>query len=68
MLVPEANWRVRVIALKLQGALDDLNWGELLWMLNPRSPYYLEPILTTKSPYLTIQLARGIRRIWRRKV
>lgn len=53
-LVPEVNWRARVIALRLGGDISDLSWPELLRMLRPGSRYYLKGILETRNPYSVI--------------
>jgi alcohol dehydrogenase (cytochrome c) len=54
MEVPEIEWRIKVIALKARGGIDDLGWSETIRMLLPSSGVYLEPILETGSPYSSI--------------
>jgi alcohol dehydrogenase (cytochrome c) len=53
--VPEINWRVRVVALKLGGQLIEVDWSELLAMLMPGSRIYLESLAETQNPYASIE-------------
>jgi alcohol dehydrogenase (cytochrome c) len=53
--VPGANWRARVIGLKVSGQLPDLRWRELYTMMGPGSLFYLEPILESRNPFQTIK-------------
>jgi alcohol dehydrogenase (cytochrome c) len=50
-----ARWRATVLASKLTGDLEDLSWLELLSMLRPGSPFYLEGLADTPSPYAVIR-------------
>src|ERR1041384_5071109 len=49
------RWRLGVVRLKLTGQMPDMQWGELLHMLQPGSGYYLAPLLSNHSPYATIE-------------
>lgn len=49
------RWRSQVALLKLRGQLPELSWGELAHMVDPRGPYYLEPIVRTRSPYASVK-------------
>jgi len=55
LAIPEIEWRIKVIALKAQGGIDDLSWAETTAMLLPNSNVYLKPILETGSPYSSIE-------------
>jgi alcohol dehydrogenase (cytochrome c) len=44
--VPAGRWRATLIWRKARGSLKEVSWGEFLHMLNPKSGYYLRPILT----------------------
>lgn len=53
--VPELNWRARVVAMKASGAINDLDWTELLGMIRPGSGVYLESIAESGNPYSVIR-------------
>lgn len=52
--VPQIHWRVRILAMKLGGEFSEIEWSELLRMLRPGSPIYLESLVDTRNPYLSI--------------
>lgn len=50
------QWRVHLVALKLQGSLDDLSWSETFDMLRPGNKYIdAELFAVTKSLYQSIK-------------
>jgi len=53
--VPTARWRAQVVMLKVRGRLPEISWGELLPMLHPSSPVYLEPLVENPNPYAVIR-------------
>ena len=52
---PATNWRLKVLRLKQGGELADITWLQLAKMLDPRSPYDLEPLVANKNLYLTLR-------------
>jgi alcohol dehydrogenase (cytochrome c) len=42
--VPGVRWRLEVIRQRLQGQHDDAQWGDLLRMVSPGSPFWLLPV------------------------
>jgi alcohol dehydrogenase (cytochrome c) len=53
--VPDLNWRASLLRLKIGGGLEGLEWSELLRMIRPGSPYYLEPLVSNPNPYSVIR-------------
>lgn len=56
--IPELNWRAEVIVLQARGKLVGIGWADLLPMLRPGSPIYLESITKTHNAYSTIRNPR----------
>ena len=52
---PELMWRAQLIAMKAQGRVYDLSWGELLKMARPGSGYYLKDLVDSGNPYGVIK-------------
>lgn len=55
---PALKWRAELLAMHARGDVFDLSSGELLRMLKPGSGYYLEPLLETGNPYMSIYNTR----------
>jgi alcohol dehydrogenase (cytochrome c) len=53
-LLRGGHWRLRVIALKVGGRLEDLSWVEMLRWLRPRSPVYLGDLANSGNPYVDV--------------
>jgi alcohol dehydrogenase (cytochrome c) len=53
--LPTARWRAQVVLLKVRGRLPEIAWGELLGMLGPSAPVYLEPLVENPNPYAVIR-------------
>jgi len=54
-LVPSLSWRAQVLAMRATGQLADIEWGELLEMLSPGSPFWVEPLTENPNPYAVIR-------------
>jgi alcohol dehydrogenase (cytochrome c) len=52
--IPGVAWRLQVLSMKSAGKLSDLGWGELLTMIAPGSPYYLQPLTANPNPFAII--------------
>jgi alcohol dehydrogenase (cytochrome c) len=48
------RYRLRVVAHKALGALPDVSWGDLAYMLDPRSRIWLEPLAADPNPYASL--------------
>jgi alcohol dehydrogenase (cytochrome c) len=48
------RWRAQVIAIKATGGISDVSWRDLLTMLKPGGPFWLEPLATNPNPYASI--------------
>ena len=55
LLVPSIKWRVQAVLLHLQGEIPDIELSELLSMIKPGSPIYMEPIVKLRNPYAVIR-------------
>jgi alcohol dehydrogenase (cytochrome c) len=45
---------VRVVGHKALGALPDVSWGDLVYMLDPRSGIWLDPLAVDPNPYASL--------------
>ncbi|MEX1257901.1 MAG: PQQ-dependent dehydrogenase, methanol/ethanol family [Gemmatimonadota bacterium] len=54
LVLPQLRWRATVVLLKARGGLPDMSWGELLPMLHPDAPIYLEPLVENPNPHQVI--------------
>ncbi len=52
--VPEARWRVKVVADMAMGDIDGVSWSQLISMLKPGSEVFLEPLGETKNIYSVV--------------
>ncbi|HYM36300.1 MAG TPA: PQQ-binding-like beta-propeller repeat protein, partial [Steroidobacteraceae bacterium] len=49
------RWRLEIVGLKAVGKIEDVSWGDLLYMLRPGSGYWLEPLAENGNPYAAIE-------------
>jgi len=54
-VVPEVNWRARLIMSMGVGEIDGISWGELLVMMRPGSLYYIGSMADEKNPFSVIK-------------
>src|SRR5690349_17623925 len=47
-------WRVEIVFDRATGRITDIDWGDLLSMLRPRSGFYLERLAETRNPFEVI--------------
>jgi len=52
--VKAVRWRTEVVANKALGKIDGIGWGELLGMLRPGSPIYLQGLTSNPNAYAVI--------------
>ncbi len=48
------RWRTKIVVTKATGGIADVSWHDLLGMLKPGSPFWLEPLAANPNPYATI--------------
>ena len=54
-LVKTLNWRAQVVMKKAGGNFDNITWADLLSMMTPGSPIWLQPLADGYSLYGTIR-------------
>ena len=50
----ELRWRAQVVVLVAGGQVPDLSLSEALWMIRPNSGYWLEGLVESHNPYVSI--------------
>jgi alcohol dehydrogenase (cytochrome c) len=48
------GYRMTIVRQKATGGLPDVSWGDLLYMLDPRTGFWLEPLVADPNPYVGI--------------
>lgn len=54
-LTPSLSWRAQVLVMRATGQLADIEWNELLQMLSPGSPFWIQPLTENPNPYAVIR-------------
>ena len=53
--INSVRYRLIIVAQKATGGVPDVSWVDLLYLLDPRSGVWLEPMADNPNPYATIQ-------------
>ena len=54
LLSSRIAWRAEIVVDRATGRITDIDWGDLLLMLRPRSGFYLERLAETRNPFEVI--------------